>query len=242
MLHPSRVGAAICSHVHSRDWVNIAVIRQVHLQEKDKPMCQNISRNSRASKVRFAFLLFVGLSTNFLATSTVIADIISFDLTNFADGSMTLSTTSDGVTLQFFDRRNNGNPTGFFADSDGVAFIGNDPLRFYTFQMDFDAPVELLSYTIGFVQGVENGDVFSLATSGGNTDESFPFSLGSRNFATQLLVAANDPIMVSTSEIADNDEIVQLSSITVQTIPEPSSLLMMTGIGLAALVGRRRRH
>jgi hypothetical protein len=105
--------------------------------------------------------------------------------------------------------------------------------------LTFDAPVQLISYNIGFNSDSEFGLTF---TQGGNVSaEGTNLGIGDRPFANQFGVTANTPIILTNQGIAGT---LQISSITVDDnftpVPEPLTLLGATAaMGFGAAFKRR---
>ncbi|MGK7946506.1 MAG: hypothetical protein AB4058_18755, partial [Microcystaceae cyanobacterium] len=150
-------------------------------------------------------------------------------------GLSTIVKTVDGITLTV----SNPSPaTLFSADSDGIVAFGNlsTETEITNFDLSFSAPVQLISYNVGYIQQLEGDESITLTAGSSSSIENSPFATGTRNFANQFTVAAGQTISVSGFGV-DTDDIIQWSAIEVTpaddpvTTPEPSALLSLFALG-----------
>jgi hypothetical protein len=197
-----------------------------------------------------------------IGASQAQAALITFDLTQFTDGADPTSITQDGVILTASDFNSD---AGAAVDSDGLCIAGGtDPSTFCrnelptettstlsNFNFSFDAPVQLINYTVGFVErGANTASLWSTTFSqGGNSSvETNWVDESTVNFTNQFSVAGNQPVNVSTDFGTQSGAgTLQIRSLTVETnvqvVPEPSTILG-TGVvlGVAKLMKRKKSN
>jgi len=150
------------------------------------------------------------------------------------NGLTTVTKSIDGITLT----ASNFSPTSTTsADIDGLCFAGTGGFcpNLTSFNLSFSAPVQLISYTTGY---------FSLNTAtltftqGANSSVQTSFANGTTtNFTNQFNVAANQPINVISTNLSPSDSSLQISQLTVDSVPFPWETDALPAIGSTVLFG-----
>lgn len=175
--------------------------------------------------------------TVFSFVSADIAQAVTFTFDDDDNGLSTIVKTVDGITLTL----SNPSPrSDFEADSDGLVTLGSfgsDVNSLIGFDLTFSSPVQLVSYTVGFVGfGLDGDETLTLSDEISTSVENSSFSTGLRNFSNQFTVAAGQTITVTNTNVDGND-ILQWSAIEVTpveeptSVPEPGSMLGLLALG-----------
>jgi hypothetical protein len=174
------------------------------------------------------------------------AALVDFYLSNEANYESSFSVERRGVTLSF----SNANLDGLFdSDSDGLAIMdaaGSYFPAISEFNLSFDQAVSLISYEIEYLY--DYGDEsFTITGTNGTTTEPGPFAEGARDFDNSFIANAGEVLTWTSVPGAGGDSIIQVYSITVDTVPpppttlaEPATLALFT-FGLAGIGVTRRR-
>ena len=156
--------------------------------------------------------------------------------------------TVNGIQLTVDAR----SPAGDFrTDSSGVCVAGDSTFCTNNFtlgpitslNLTFDAPVQLISYNIGF--NISSPDIDLTFTQGGNVSaEGTNLGTGDRPFANQFGVTENTPIILTNQ--STSGQTLQISSITVDATPVPLESDAWSVLGATAFLGggmwyKRRR-
>jgi hypothetical protein len=170
------------------------------------------------------------------APSAAFAAPITFTFGGADDGLTSVTKTVDGVSVTF----NNFSPTPTTtADGDGLCVAGVvgfcPPLS--SFDFSFSAPVQLLSYQVGFVSFGANNQVLTFSQGSNTSVETNFVDEATVNFSTQFSVDAN--VIISAVRTTPPNESVgslQLRQLTVNVVPGPLPLL-----GAAVAFGASRK-
>lgn len=165
------------------------------------------------------------------------AIIFSFDGSD--DDLSTIIKTVDGVTLTVSAPSPNAT---FSADSDGVCILGSALRSGFcegidSFDLTFSSSVQLISYNLDFVAALDGNETMTLSDGISTSVENSPFTTGSRNFANQFTVAANQAISVTNSGNNDGSEILQVSQIEVELSATPVPFEVSPTLGLLTIGG-----
>jgi hypothetical protein len=165
------------------------------------------------------------------------AQAVTFTFGSGDNGLSTIVKTVDGITLTVSNNQTRGS---FFADSDGISvlaggnFVGTTTT---SFDLTFSSAVELTSYTIGFILGLDGDESFTLSDGSSSSVENSPFTTGLRNFSNQFTVAAGQTVSFTGNFGLNDFDLIQWSAIEVTpvddpvTTPEPSALLGLFVLG-----------
>jgi hypothetical protein len=168
---------------------------------------------------------------------------LTFNFSGTDNGLTTITKTVSGVTITL----NNFSPTATVtADSDGICVAGLDGQVAFcpnlsSFQFSFSAPVQLISYQVGFISN-GSGDQGLTFTEGVNTSFETNFvDVATTNFSTQFGVDANAVITASrTTPPSAGFGSLQIRQLTVDDsfVPVPGPLPVL---GVAAAFGASRK-
>ena len=178
--------------------------------------------------LNIAKLATFGLGVTLVPLALTINNSAQAAVFTFNGGDNALSSitkTVDGITLTI----SNNQPRGsFFADGDGVAVLGgpSSPGQVTTsFNLTFSSAVQLTSYNIGFIEGLEGDESFTLSNGSSSSVETSPFSTGSRNFNNQFTVAAGQTVSFSVIfGTGDINDLIQWSELKVTPASNPTKL------------------
>jgi hypothetical protein len=184
--------------------------------------------------------IFVGLvstSIAFTITNAAQATTFTFDDTDY--NQSVISKTVDGITMTL----SNPSPQPFYSDFSGLCVISNTPpCEVSNFNISFSAEVKLISYDVGFANGLGSDRTLTLSDGTSTSLEVGSWDIGTtRNFANQFTVQADRVINVTTAGIQTGD-ILQWSSLNVvQTVPEPTTILGVLTLGSLGALAKRKR-
>lgn len=166
--------------------------------------------------------------------------IVTFTFDESANLQSTLSQTVSGLT---FSASNPNSSNGkFAADSDGLLVTDNPGSGPSSFQFSFSAPVQMVSYSIGFVLDGTSGS-FTLSRPGQSSTGNGLASGGSFSINGTFTPSANQTINL-TSSLSGSPGWSQIKTFTVNTVPEPAEGMALAGIacGIGAWLLRARRR
>lgn len=169
------------------------------------------------------------------------AVLVSFDFDGSDNNLSTITKTVSGLTLTL----SNPSPdTTFPADFDGLGVFSDGGFGdLKSFDMTFSAPVNLVSYTASFVDALEGDESITFATAVNSSVENGFLNGGAdiiRNFTNQFSVTAGEVIDVTGNIGGLGTDLIQWNRLTVNTIPEPNSVLFI-GLASLAITFRRKR-
>lgn len=175
----------------------------------------------------------------FSVISADIAQAVTFTFGPGDNGLSSIVQTVDGITLTV----SNPSPDStFVADGDGLAVLSLGNNNFFanidSFDLTFSSSVQLVSYTVGFVELLEGDETLALSDGISTSVENSPFTNGLRNFSNQFTVAAGQTIsVIATGSDGSENDLIQWSAIEVTpvetppSVPEPGSLLGLLALG-----------
>ncbi len=183
------------------------------------------------------------------------AAIITFDFSNRGTNATSLSFASGGVTISLTNPAGNGSFNGFQTDSDGL-FVSNAGAPFNlgaltSMNISFSVDAKITGYSVGYTQTLTDAR-FDLT--GGRADAASALnntltSVGSYNLSSPYILNANQAGLFSATVTGGSTRLTELKTLTIDTnvpsgqpvtVPEPSSLALLTTIGLAAFAIRRK--
>ncbi len=162
-----------------------------------------------------------------------------FEFGNSVNTETSWSTTVSGITLSLSGA--NSNSGAFTSDGNGIVLSDDLDLGMNQFQMSFNAPVRIDSYTIGLVLDPTTGS-FSLSRIGASSTGNDLSSAGTYSLAGNFTAGANQIITFS-SDPTGIPAWSQLQAFTVTPVPEPAetTAVVAAACGLLALWRRNRR-
>ena len=158
--------------------------------------------------------------------------------------SPTVSLTVDGLTVTFSNASFGGASRDFSQDEDGLAVLDGPlgwGLDIDRFEIVFDQSVQLISYVPGFLY--VDGDESLTLMAGASSSVETGFVEASTAFSNQFTVLAGQTI-VATADLGTGayPALVQFRELTVNVVPEPSSIVAWAGLGFVGLLGYGRRR
>ncbi len=129
----------------------------------------------------------------------------------------------------------------FAATADGVLISNSVSGNVLTFQLTFDADVNLTAYSIGNV--VNSGGTFSLSVDGGGSRVGLAANaVQSYSISTPLYVPQATVVTFTATDFTLTDA-ANFGSITAEAVPEPSQTASMIGVlaGVFVIMCKRKR-
>ena len=191
-------------------------------------------------------ILCLAIGAILIPAGAVSASTVVFNLGSSITESPTVSRAVDGLTVTFSNASFGGASRNFRLDSDGLAVLdgpGGWGIDIDRFEIVFDQSVQLISYVPGFISGLEGAESLTLMAGASSSVETGFVEDSTAAFSNPFTVLAGQTI-VATADLGTGayPPLVQFRELTVNVVPEPSSIVAWAGLGFVGLLGYGRRR